>query len=113
MSYLSYADINKLEEINFIAGSEYTIEYKVYEQSGAEANLGAATCSAKISQYGSTDELVSYSGTITGSNTFEIVILSADSIGWEGKYLHQPIIVESGKSYRSQQGVINVSGAIQ
>ena len=113
MSYLSYATINSLEEISFIAGTEYTIEYKVYTQTGADANLGAATCSCKISEYGSTAVLKTYSGNITGGNTFEIVILSTDSLSWEGKYLHQPIVVESGKSYRSQQGIINITGAIQ
>ena len=110
---VNYLTINSLEEISFIGGTEYTLEYVVYDQSGALANITGATCSAIIAEYGSPDALLTYSGTITSSSTFEVVILSADTINLNGKYIHQPIVVESGKTYRSQQGVIDIGLAPQ
>lgn len=74
---VTYSTINSLTEINFIGGTEYTLEYKVYDQSGATANISAATCSCNISEYGSSDAILTYSGTITGVNTFEVVLLRA------------------------------------
>jgi hypothetical protein len=113
MSYLSYAQINSLEEISFIGGSYYTLEFVVYNQNGSPANLSGATCTWKMSPYGNPDIItLSYNGTVTGTNTFEVYLLSADTLALSGKYVHQPLVVESGNSYRSQQGVINITPAI-
>jgi hypothetical protein len=109
----TYGNINSLDEISFIGGTYYILEYKVYDQDGGAANISGSTCSVKISPYGESNIVVlTYSGTITGTNTFEIYLLSADTIGLSGKFKHQPIILDSGKSYRSQQGIINIVSAI-
>jgi hypothetical protein len=110
---VNYLTINSLEEISFIGGTEYTLEYVVYDQSGALANISGATCSAVISEYGNPDVLLTYAGNKTSATTFEVVFLSADSKALSGKFIHQPIVVESGKEYRSQQGIINITSAIQ
>lgn len=113
MTFLSYTQINSLDEISFIGGTYYTLEFTVYNQNGSPANLSGATCSWKMSPYGSPDIItLSYSGTITGTSTFEVYLLSADTLALSGKYVHQPLIVESGKDYRSQQGIINITPAI-
>jgi len=109
-----YSQINALEEITFIGGTEYTIEFIVREESGAYANLSGSTCSWKMCPYGEPDNVIlSYNGNITGSYTFEVTIPSADTLTLSGKFLHQPIIDDGLAEYRSQQGIINISPAIQ
>ena len=109
MSYTSYAQINALEEISFIAGTYYTIEFKVYNQAGDEANLSGSTCTWKMSPYGEPNIVtLSLNGTITGTNTFEVYLLSSATLNLSGKYVHQPIITDGTKIYRPQQGVINI-----
>lgn len=113
MSYLAYSQINSLDEISFVGGTEYTLEFVVYEQNGSPANLATATCAWKMSPYGEPDGAVlSYAGTVTGANTFEVLIPSADTLILSGKYMHQPIVTDAGKEYRSQQGIITIIPAI-
>ena len=113
MPNTSYSIINSLEEISFIGGTNYILEFKVYDSAGGEYNLSGATCTWKMALFGSPEvSILSYSGTITGTNIFEIEILSANTKFLSGKFIHQPIIVDSGKEYRSQQGIINITAAI-
>ena len=109
MSYLTYAQINSLEEISFIGGTDYTLEFVVYDQSGALGNITGATCTWKMSPYGKNSIVtLSYTGTVTSSTTFTVSIPSADTLSLSGKFVHQPIVTKSGKTYRSQQGIINI-----
>jgi len=113
MSYNSYAQMNSLEEVSFIAGTYYTLAFTVYDNNGAPANISGATITWKMCPYGKPNVIsLSYGTTITGTSTFEVYILSADTLSLKGKYTHQPIIVDSGKTYRSQQGTITISPAI-
>ena len=106
---MNYSTINSLGDVFFIGGSEYILEFKVYNQAGDEANLSGATCSWKMSPFGDPDTVtLTYSGTVTGANIFQVTLLSADTLALSGKYIHQPIVVDGGKSYRSQQGIINI-----
>ena len=109
----NYSQVNNLEEIVFIGGTEYTIDFIVYDQNGGYGNLSGATCSWKMCPYGEpSNVLLTYSGTVINSYTFRVTILANDTLSLSGKFQHQPIIVDSGKTYRSQQGIINISAAI-
>ena len=113
MSNVSYQTINSLSEISFIGGSEYTITFNVFDQNGGAANISGATCSWKMSPYGEPETVIlSYNGTPVGTTAFSITILAADTLALSGKFIHQPLVVESGKSYRSQQGIITIIPAI-
>lgn len=114
MSFTTFSTINSIPEIAFIAGTDYTIEFTVYDATtGSPADLGAATCSWKMSPYGKESVItLSKSGSVTGTSTFEVHLVAADTLSLSGIYVHQPLVIEGGKDYRSQQGIINISPAI-
>jgi hypothetical protein len=109
MSYISYQSINSLDEIAFIAGTEYVLEFTVTDEFGAPIDIGAATCSWALSPYGQADILtLSKSGTIISTSVFRITLTSADTIGLSGKYMQQPITQDFGGSiFRPAQGNSN------
>jgi hypothetical protein len=109
MAYISYQDLNSLNEISLIAGTEYTLNYTVYDEDGVNlADLGGATIELAISPFGQTDYcVIQKTGTMTGTGTFTVVLSSADTASLSGKYIQQPIITAfSGAEYRPAQGTI-------
>ncbi len=111
MSYTSFSNINQLEEFSFIAGNLYTINFTVYESNGVTPmDLGGATVYWVLSPYGQPDyRIAKITASITGTNTFTVIIPSATSESLSGKYIHQPIIFSfGGKEYRPCQGVLLV-----
>lgn len=105
-----YLDVNSLEEISFIGGSEYVLEFVVYDSDGNPLDISSSTVSWKMSYYGRPDYAVlEKDGIITDTNTFEITITSSDSQDISGKFVHQPIIIDfDGSEFRPSQGVITI-----
>ena len=110
MSTPTYQLMNSLEEIMFIGGSEYTINIGVYDENEIPIDIGSATCSWTMAYYGQPDTaILTKSGTITGLNTFKILLSGADTISLSGKFVHQPIIVDyNGSIFRPAQGIITI-----
>jgi hypothetical protein len=109
MTYTPYTAINSLAEFSFIAGSQYELDFTVYESDGINPmDLGGATIYWVLAPYGQADHKVAkITATITGTNTFKVVIPSATSQSWSGKYIHQPVIISfAGLEYRPCQGVL-------
>lgn len=110
----NYNTINPIDEITFIAGTDYTIDYTIYDENGNAGNLSNALIEWNLSPYGQPDiNLISCDGNIYNTNSFQILIPSLDSVDLEGKFIHQAIIRSGIKTYRSQQGVINILPAVQ
>lgn len=115
MTFVNYAKLNSLQEFSMIAGTEYTLEYTVYEEDGTTPlDLGGATITWLLCPYGEpTYTVLQIAGTITGTNTFKVVIPSASTINLSGKYIQQPVIYSFlGSEYRPGQGVILILDAI-
>jgi hypothetical protein len=56
MTYISYANLNSLEPTSFIAGTEYTLEYMVYDADGVTpVDIASATNKVLFSPYGRPD----------------------------------------------------------
>lgn len=111
MSYVQYTEINRLEEVSFIAGSDYTFVFTAYEENGVTPlDLSGATIHWVLSPYGQPDyKVLQVEGSITGANVFKVVLLSAATREFSGKYIHQPVIISfSGKEYRPAQGLITI-----
>jgi hypothetical protein len=111
MTYINYATLNALEEFSFIAGNTYTLEFTVYEDNGVTPlDLQGATVDWTLCPYGQTDyTILQKSATITGTNTFEVVLSNTDTSALSGKYIQQPVITAfEGEEYRPAQGVILV-----
>lgn len=116
MTYTSFSNINSLEEISFIAGSQYSLDFTVYESNGiTPMDLGGATIYWVLAPYGQPDyTVVQITATVTGANTFTVDIPSGATSSLSGKYIHQPVILSfGGKTYRPCQGIILVIPEIQ
>lgn len=114
-SYQNFAIINSLQDFSVIAGAEFTLVYNVYEQDGlTPLDLGGATTYVVLSPYGQTDyNILQKTGTITATNTFEVVLLGTDTAAFSGWYIQQPVIYSfTGKEYRPAQGRILFSPQI-
>jgi hypothetical protein len=110
MSFLSYSSINTLEEFSFVAGTEYTLSFSVVDDNGNSVSLNGGSVVWYLCPYGQTDyDAATVTGTITGTNTFTVVIPSAATLSLSGKYLQQPQVTDwTGKPFRPSQGVITI-----
>lgn len=92
----TYANINSLSDISFIAGSIYTIKFIVTNQSGSPVDLSTATCKWAMSPYGTDYIQLSKTGSVISSNEFDIILSPSDTAGLSGKFTHQPSITFTG-----------------
>jgi len=110
-----YNQINTLEEIVFVGGTVYTIEFTVYDDTGAPVDLSTMTCEWAMSYYGQEGSAV-YSADFTSTivvNVFTATIPSSVTESLSGKFVHQPIITDfGGDEFRPAQGVITIIPAI-
>jgi len=115
MAFIAYTTINSLDDTFFIAGTDFTLEFTAYEEDGlTPADLGGATIEWMLCPYGRTGyNVLQKTATITGLSTFEVNLLSTDTINFSGKYLQQFEITSFyGQKYRPAQGNFLISPAI-
>lgn len=109
MAYISYQQLNSLPETAFIGGTEFTMNYTVYEEDGVNlTDISGATVKVRFCPYGQTDYCVlDKAGTVTGTGTFTVVLDAVDTQDLSGKYLQQ-VYMESftGVEFRPAQGVV-------
>jgi len=111
---LTFSDLNSLNEISFIGGSTYTIKFVVTNQSGSSVDLTGATCSWKLAPFGSDYVILSKTGSIVSTNSFEIILSPDETSDLSGKYSHQPLILfPSGVTIIPAQGIITVVKGLQ
>ena len=110
----SYSDLNNLEEISFIGGTEYTLEFTVYDEDSVAIDISTATIVWNMSYYGQQDvNVITYnlSGgiTITDISEFEVVLDGSDTINLSGKFVHQAVITDfDGTPFVPGQGIITI-----
>lgn len=107
-TFVKYAEINSLEEFAFIAGTDYTLTFTVYEDDGVTLqDIGGSTIKWTLSPYGQSYNVLEITGTLTTGSDFEVVIPSASTENLSGKYIHQCTIDSFfGQRFRPAQGVI-------
>lgn len=107
-SYVVYSQINSLEEFGFIAGTEYTLTFNIYEDDGVTPlDMSGGTFTWVLSPYGETYSILSLNGTIVDVGIAEVSLSSTDTATLSGKYIQQPIITSfSGEVYRPAQGIV-------
>lgn len=113
MSYSAYESINSLEEVKFIAGTEYTFEYSLYDENGSPISLAGSTCKLVLCPYGQPEvtTLVKTGAVQTDPTNKYIVVLSSNDTKniSGGKYIQQPLIIDiSGAEVRLAQGVVTI-----
>lgn len=92
MTYTSYSDLYTLEEISFIAGTTYDLDFKLQDTSGSYVSLVGKTFTWKMSPYGSKSvTTASKIGTslVTDDYTVRVTLSSLDTQSLSGKYIHQ------------------------
>lgn len=91
MSYTSYANLYKIGEISFVAGSSVFIDFEISEPSGTDANVTNDVFTWKLSPYGNKDyvSLTKANPTLVNSNTIRFGLTAADTENLSGKYVQE------------------------
>jgi hypothetical protein len=111
---ITFNDLNALNDIAFIGGSTYTIKFVVLDQNGSPIDISTATCNWKLAPFGSDYVVLSKTGSIITTNSFEIILSPADTYSLSGKYSHQPSMTfPSGVSIIPAQGTITIVKGLQ
>jgi hypothetical protein len=104
-----------LETLEFIGSTTQFLTFSVNNPDGTPIDLNGATCSWKLQRYGEFGDVAVLTKTanITGLNTFQIVLDSSNTENLFGKFIQQPIVVDSGgKKFIPSQGIIIINKAI-
>ncbi|MFZ2992548.1 MAG: hypothetical protein WA061_02420 [Microgenomates group bacterium] len=118
--YDDYRNTDYLSDISFIAGSEMTLSFPVYDESGVPVDLSGSTIRWLLGIYGQPDSqnILNLEGIIDGTvvtnHIFDVTLTGANtsSLG-DSIYLQQMIITDSaGKVFRPAQGIVVIRKAI-
>ncbi len=110
---LTYSQIYSLSDVTFPAGTTYKLKFTVKDQSGSGINITSASCSWRMSEYGSDYAILTKVGNVVATDSFDIILNNADTIGLSGKFTHQPYVYfASGVGVIPAQGVIVITKGI-
>lgn len=114
--YDDYRNTDYLDDISFIAGTDFIINFPVYDNVTTKNPVDINSSSMKwlLSPYGQPEYCVlEKTATISGSSTFVVTITSRDSSVLGGVYLQQMQIIDSsGSKIRPAQGIVVIRKAI-
>jgi len=102
-----------LSPIDFIGGTEQTLNYYIYDQTSAcPLDLTSSTCYVSISPYGNSNYVsIMASGSPSGSpvNHFVAVISGCATQLLNGKFTQQPVILDfDGNEFRPGLGYVTI-----
>ena len=104
-----------LPEIQFIGSTTQYLTFSVTNPDGSAVDLNGATCTWKLQRYGEFGDVAVLlkTGNITGLNSFQVVLSSADTESLYGKFIQQPVVIDSGgKKFIPAMGIIIIDKAI-
>ena len=115
MTRLLYSDLNNMEAVSFIAGTNYIFKFDLYASPGDDdpIELTGKTFQWKLSPFGQKSYVAIEkedsdftSPTITRK---QLMLEVDDTIDLAGKYIQQPIITDAdGTVYRPGQGIVTI-----
>lgn len=112
-----YSTINNLEEIVTIAGNEWIFTFRANDESGQPVDLSSTQCGWYLCEYGDPNKSILYkSGVVSAeeTNEFTVKLTSAETEKLNGRYIHQPVVVDfNGSTFRPAQGSIVFAPAIK
>jgi len=120
MARLSYSNLNAIEEIAFIAGTNYILQFQLYSSpdgDGDPIELTGKTFEWKLAPYGQKNYVALTKEdddfTSPDSITKQLLLAEEDTENLSGKYFHQLIITDAdGTIYRPGQGIITIISKI-
>ena len=114
--YDDYRNTDYLDDVSFIAGTEVTLEFPVYNESSGVVPINGFTMQWVLGYYGQPDAtpVLQKTATIKDTNTFTITLDEADTLSLGGDiYIQQMKIVDTaGKIFRPAQGIVVIRKAI-
>ena len=114
-SYDTYRNTDYLDDVSFIAGTDFTFNFEIYDENNVAVNINASTIKWVLSLYGQPDETILQIDdfTISGTNTFVVELTADDTKDLGGVYLQQIEITDfEGKKIRPAQGIVIIRKAI-
>lgn len=133
MSYTSYAEINTLSEISFIAGSTEYLDFQIYNADGVLIPVTGKTLEWKLAPYGSKDYNsiiktgtpyvsggITYGGGVTDYDLYtkRVTLDPSDTENLSGKYVQQVVVIQenadlSTTTFKPAQGVVTIISNIK
>ena len=96
----SYADLNSMEDLEFIAGTQYTLEFTTYTADGVNLlDLTAATVAVTLCYLGQPETSVIYQAGVlsdAANGEWYAILATADTEDLYGTFILQPLIIDSG-----------------
>jgi len=91
MSYASYADLYKIGEISFTAGSTIMLDFEILSSNGNAFNIANSTFVWKLSPYGTKDYVIltKTNPVLINLNTIRFTLTSTDTEALSGKYIQE------------------------
>ncbi len=116
MPQTSYQIINSLEEVEFIAGTNFTFTFLVYDANGSPLDLSSGTVLWTLCPYGQPDyPVLSITGVVDNiiTNKFTVNLETDDTKDLYGKFIQQPVVLDfADQEFRPAQGVVTISARI-
>lgn len=108
-------NVFSLDEITFIAGDFFTIEFTIYEDEDKSiADISEYDVSCVISILGHPNDIVlEKQGVKFDEGKYRIELSSDETINLNGKYVYQPLLIlNETRQYRPAQGILTIIPAI-
>lgn len=113
--YDAYRNTDYLDDVSFIAGSNFTLYFEIYDSNNVAVDINASTIKWALSPYGQPDQTILQINdfTISGTNTFVVELEKEDTINLGGVYIQQIEITDFyGNQFRPAQGIVIIRKAI-
>lgn len=105
---------NVLSNMTFIAGTDYTLTFPVYDSNGDFKDISSSTMKWLLCPYGQSDyPILEKTASLSGSSTFVVSLTNLETKDLGGVYLQQIEISNvSGCTIRPAEGVVVIKKAI-
>ncbi len=111
---VTFNDINNLDDVAFVAGTTFILNYNVFDQNGAPIDLSTAICKWHCAPYGTDFTQIQKTASVIATNTFQVILSPADTNGLSGKFTQQPSIeFSNGTFIIPSQGIITLLKGLQ
>jgi hypothetical protein len=104
----------ELEEVKFIGGTKFYLDFEIKNENGLPVDITSATCKLTVCEIGRPDvKVLTLTGTRLDNYTFRVIFLDAHTRYMWGKYIYQPILIDpDGEQYRPGQGILYIIARI-
>ena len=109
-----YRNTDYLDDVSFIAGTDFLLHFPIYDANKVPVNINASTMKWFLCPYGQPDyNILEIDAIISASNIFSVTISSSSTDDLGGVYIQQTKVADySGSIIRPAQGRVIIRAAI-